>query len=410
MSDSVEPNSNAAPKGLAGLRVQVVGRLASITKRETPTVLKRFGALVFQYPTDEVDLIIVGAEESPAEETWLTRERKSAIDEGKLTILSETEFLLQVGLLDSEAAQRRLYTPAMLADVLGVSVAEIRRWQRLGLIVPRREVLRLAYFDFEEVAAAKRLAQLLAAGASPAEISRKIEELAKYAPGLARPLAELAVVIDGKQLLIRHGHQLRETSGQLRLDFGAEPLASEGDSDAVISFENFRRDGSKKKPATSSSMPEESPPDVDELLRQAASYDESGELKNAAIAYRTALAFGGANANICFQLADVLYRLGDLTAARERLFMALEMDENLVEARANLGCILLELGEKELAIASFEGALKHHSDYPDAHFFLARCLDEMGQHNKATPHWQRFLELAPASAWSEEARERLSLS
>lgn len=407
VADYLDSNTTMAPNGIAGLRVQVVGKLASIAKRETAPVIKRFGALLFQDATDEVDLIVVGSDEAPAEETWLTRERKAAVETGKLSILSETEFLLRLGLLDAEAGERKLYTPAMLAEVLGVSVAEIRRWQRLGLIVPRREVMRLAYFDFEEVAAAKRLAQLLAAGASPAEISRKIEELAKYAPGVARPLTELAVVVDGRQLLIRHGDHLREASGQLRLDFGAEPIASEASAHSIVSFEQFQNVEAKKTPFASSSR-EGNRPNVDDQLREAAGFDEAGELQSAAIAYRTALAFGGPNASICFQLADVLYRLGDLPAARERLFMALEIDENLVEARANLGCILLELGDKELAIASFEGALKHHNDYPDAHFFLARCLDEMGQRDKAAAHWQRFLELAPASAWSEEARERLS--
>lgn len=403
MSESIATNFDDAPRGLSGLRVLVVGRLASITKRETPKVLKRFGALVFQNLTDEVDLIIVGAEEAPAEEGWLTRERKAAIDAGKLRILSETELLLQVGLLDPEAAQKRLYTPTMLAEVLGVSVAEIRRWHRLGLIVPRREVLRLPYFDFEDVAAAKRLAQLLEAGASPAEISRKIEELEKYAPGLARPLAELAVVVDGKQLLIRHGHQLRETTGQLRLDFGPEPIEGHSGSAEIIAMQPFLAAVSSSTDAGQLARP-----DREEQLREALHHDEAGDLKSSANCYRAALAIGGPSATVCFQLADVLYRLGDLGGARERLFMALEIDENFVEARANLGCILMELGEKELAIAAFEGALTHHGDYPDVHFFLARALDEKGQHDNARPHWQRFLELAPASPWSEEARERLA--
>lgn len=392
---------NATPRGLAGLRVLVVGRLASITKRETPKILKRFGALVFQNLLDEVDLIIVGAEESPAEESWLTPLRKQAVEAGKLTILSETEFLLQVGLLDADAANRRLYTPAMLADLLGVSVAEIRRWSRLGLIVPRREILRLAYFDFDEVAAAKRLAQLLAAGASPAEISRKIDELRQYAPGIARPLAELAVVVDGKQLLIRHGQQLREATGQLRLDFGLEPLLDAANSEPVLSISEFRREQSTT-PRQPLSVSAES------ALQQAAIHDESGNLAAAAECYRATLASQGPSAAICFQLADVLYRLGDLTASRERLYMAIELDENFVEARANLGCLLLELGESELAIAAFEGALAQHGDYADVHFFLARALDQANRRDEATPYWIRFLELAPASAWAEEARERLS--
>ena len=55
----------------------------------------------------------------------------------------------------------------MLADLLHVPVVVVRRWHRHGLIVPTREVRRLAYFDFQEVATARRLADLLATGMSP---------------------------------------------------------------------------------------------------------------------------------------------------------------------------------------------------------------------------------------------------
>ena len=51
---------------------------------------------------------------------------------------------------------------------------------------------RLPYFDFQEVAAAQRLAQLLAAGVSPRAIEKKLAGLARLLPGVARPLAQLS--------------------------------------------------------------------------------------------------------------------------------------------------------------------------------------------------------------------------
>ena len=97
----------------------------------------------------------------------------------------------------------------------------------------------------------------------------------------------------------------------------------------------------------------------------------------------------------------------DLAAARERYYMAIELDEDYVEARANLGCVLAELGEKELAISAFQGALAYHDAYPDVHYHLGRILDEVGRSDEATVHWQSFLRLAPTSPWADEARERL---
>ena len=109
----------------------------------------------------------------------------------------------------------------MLAELLGVGVSVIRRWQRRGWIVPVREVRRLAYFDFQEVATARRLTELLAAGMTPSAIEKKLAELSRYLPGVKRPLAQLSIIVEGKQLLLRQGDGLVEPGGQLRFDFSA---------------------------------------------------------------------------------------------------------------------------------------------------------------------------------------------
>jgi tetratricopeptide (TPR) repeat protein len=73
----------------------------------------------------------------------------------------------------------------------------------------------------------------------------------------------------------------------------------------------------------------------------------------------------------------------------------------------NLGCVLSEMGQEELAASAFAGAIEAHEPYADAHFHLARTLDELGRASEATAHWLRFAELAPHSPWIDEARERL---
>jgi len=67
--------------------------------------------------------------------------------------------------------------------------------------------------------------------------------------------------------------------------------------------------------------------------------------------------------------------MGDLSAARERYYAAIELDEEYVEARANLGSVLVENGELELAVAAFQGALAFHPDYADVHYHLANTLE-----------------------------------
>jgi tetratricopeptide (TPR) repeat protein len=124
--------------------------------------------------------------------------------------------------------------------------------------------------------------------------------------------------------------------------------------------------------------------------------------------YRAAMAAGGPTAALCFQLAELLYRLGDRSGARERYFVAIELDEDYVEARANLGCLLAEDGQSDLAVAALEGALAYHPDYADAHYHLARVLDALDRRDEAQTHWRAFLELAPDSPWSHDAQIRLS--
>jgi tetratricopeptide (TPR) repeat protein len=262
-----------------------------------------------------------------------------------------------------------------------VSVAVIRRWHRRGLIVPVREVRRLPYFDFQEVATARRLAELLAAGVSPRAIEKQLAALARFFPGVARPLVQLSVIVQGKKILLRQGDGLIEPGGQLRFDFDAwegEPTS-----------------------------PQAVPTSAEQMSRLAAELEEDGQLAAAAEMYRAAMAAAGPKAEICFQVAELLYRQGDLGGARERYYMAVELDEDYVEARANLGCVLAETGQRELAVAAFEGALRYHPDYADVRYHLARTLDEMGERERAEEHWRIFLAQAADSPWAEEAQNRL---
>ena len=383
---------------LKDLRVALVGKLGGMTKRDAKELVRNQGGNCVDRVSGDVELIVIGADELPLEEESLLDESiRELAAEGKLEIISETELWRRLGMFDGESNQR-LYTPAMLAELLDVPVSIIRRWHRRQLIVPTREVRRLPYFDFQEVATARQLAELLAAGASPDAIERKLEELARYVPDVERPLAQLSVIVEGRQLLLRQGDGLIEPGGQLRIDFEAldrQDRTSHTPDDLPDSL-----------PLPSDNLSSTDP----ELLREtAARYEDEGKLAMAAEWYRAALAAGGPNAETCFQLAELLYRLGDVPAARERYYVAIELDEDYVEARANLGCVLAETGQLELAVAAFQGALLYHSDYADVHYHLARTLDDLGRSAEAEQHWREFLLLAPCSPWSDEARGRLAV-
>jgi len=394
--------SDANPHGLllAGRRVAFLGKLGGVTRREAQRLVRQQGGTPVDDPNHGADLIVIGADELPLSDTddLLNDATRQAAAAGQLEIIGETQLWQRLGMMESEQNVRRLYTPAMLADLLDVPVATIRLWHRRGLIVPARTVRRLPYFDFQEVATARRLAQLLAAGVSPAAIQKKLAGLSRFVPEVERPLAQLSIIIEGRQLLLRQGAGLIEPGGQMRFDFEAfenPPGSPDSDSGgATLNIERYLAEPSM-------------PPPKEEILDMAAQFEDDGRLEDAAEMYRVALSASGPAPEICFQLAELLYRLGDLAGARERYYMAIELDEDYVEARANLGCVLAELGQPDLAISAFQGALRYHPDFPDAHFHLARTLDELDRQDEAEDHWRKFLALAPDSPWAEEAASRL---
>jgi tetratricopeptide (TPR) repeat protein len=378
-------DDSSQPLDLANRRILLLGHFVGVSRREALQLIRAQGGDIVEQAA-EANLVVVGADELPLGEGGpLAEKLRTAAATGEVEIVDEATLLAALGHADlGQAPVRRLYTPAMLADLLQVSVATIRRWWRRGL----------PYFDYQEVASARRIAQLLAEGNSPRVIERQLVELSSFMPGARRPLAQLQVIVEGKRVLLRQGEGLVESGGQRWIDFEALEAASGEDRPSTVSLP-------RPAEARESMSPQA-------LADYAAELEDEGQLELAAELYRAALAAGGPDPDIIFQLAELLYRLGDISAARERYYMAIELDEDFVEARANLGCVLAETNQIELAIAAFRGALAYHPEYPDVHYHLARALDETGYKDEALSHWETFLALAPDSPWAEQARSRLS--
>jgi len=400
-------------ESLTGKRIAFTGRLAGMTRREARALLAQRGAVPVAADDGEpVDWLVVGEDGLPLAELEpaLDERAREAARRGELQILTETQLWQRLGLIEAEQNVHPLYTAANLAHLLGIPVAAIRRWQRLGLITPVREVRRLAYFDYQQVVTARSLARLVASGVPVAQIERQLKELQQFLPEIERPLAQLSVLADGKRLLLRKEGGLLDTSGQMRFDFEATD-----DSPDVLSAQDDANEPTESDDTATAtvSLPVEATegtPTARALCDAAAACEDEGDLHQAAELYRAALAAGGPDAEICFQLADLLYRLGDLSAARERYYMAIEIDEDYIEARANLGCVLLELDQPQLAEAAFRGALASHADYADAHYHLARTLTRLNRPEEAAEHWRAFLRLAPRSPWADEAEQALASS
>ncbi len=378
---------------IAGKRIALAGRFGGMNRREAANLLRSYQATVVELTSPQIDWLVIGADESPlAESELLDPETQQRIRSGTLEVVQESELWQRLGLVDLQRSTvKSLYTPAMLADLLGVSVRVIRRWHRRGLIVPVRTLHKLPYFDFQEIATARRLAELVAAGASAQAIEKRLRELATLLPDVERPLAQLSVLIEGRHVLLRQGEGLIEPGGQLRFDFDdpASPGTNPEDSPSTVLFQF-------PPPDANSLLQEE-----DELLSQVYWAEDQGDLQTAIDLCHAIMARDGIRSDICFQLGELLYRDGQIEAARERYYAAIELDEGFIEARTNLGCVLAETGRHELAIAAFQGVLSLHEDCPDAHFHLADSLSAIGELEQAAVHRERYRQLAPSSPWAD---------
>lgn len=402
LDDSPTPSGNDVDhdREIAGRRIAVIGKLEAMNRREVRDFIRERGGLWADEP-QSAELVVVGAGQVPFDEleSLVGNEILDAAAAGQLEIIPEARFWQIVGLVEHDPQVKRLYTAAMLARLLDVPSATIRRWHRRGLIVPVHMVHRLAYYDFQEVANARRLAQLIQTGASPSAIEAKLSRLSDWFPEIQRPLTQLSVIVEGKDVLLRKGEGLIEPSGQRRIDFAAlEPGPQTPRTEApspVLSASEFVSESFHSTP--------------EQQLKLANALEDDQRYTEAILVYRGMLLAFGPNAEVNFALAELLYLQGETAAARERYYTAVELDDSFVEARASLGCVLLETGERELAISTFEGALAIHPDYADVHFHIARALDAERRPVDAAVHWQRFLELAPESPWADEARSQLAL-
>lgn len=336
---------------------------------------------------------------------------------------------------DEHAGVSRLYTVAMMADVLRVPTAAVRHWLRGGLLVPARRSGSIEWFEFPQIVLGRQLVRLLNAGLSLREIDAK---LAAFAPGGAAEAARMAehIVTDGRRLSLLRDDRPVGAGGQLLLGFYADGLTNslpmnDPKSDptsarvshvVTLPISSARR-GSPSLDTPPASWGEDALDDhldhgldhdpvdtacVTDLLDLAADLAAAGSLAEAAEALRAVLQAQGPTAHVIFMLAELLYRSGDLTAARERYYAVIEIDADHLEARASLGCVLAELGEHELALAALDGVLRQQPNYADAHWHMAGVLRDTGREEASRRHLLNFLSLAPESPWASMARELLA--
>ena len=397
---------------LQGERIAFTGTLASMTHRQAMDLVEQHGGQSSQHVSHQTTLLVVGEEGWPLEAdgriSVKLEQARQLHDKGEpVRIVSESEWLKLLNVEPQERRQQQLYTPAMLSQLLSISVHEIRRWERAGLIKPVKKVFRLPYFDFQEVTGARRLYELAQSGVKLDELVAGLQRLRTILPDVDRPLAQLDVLVRDRHLVYRDAAGLIvSTSGQRMFDFDPAPPAP--DEPATIPLRMTV--GSPVSANDTTEHVDHPAWTAADWFREGCRLAEENEVDAAIEAFRLALIDDPLNPAHHFHLGDVLYRQGHPDAAIERFYMTVELDHNFLEAWTQLGCLLDETGQIRAAQEAFRVALDLHADYPDAHFHLAELLERTDRREEAAEHWRCYLKFDQRGPWAELARQRLELS
>lgn len=374
---------------LEGKRVAVAGRLASMTRAEAADLIVAHGGILARTVTRKPTIVIVGRDGWPlGEDGRPTRTLRKALALAKqgfdIRILPEEELLARLhrpsGLIQRHSTLREL------ARLIDVSPDRLTAWLRAGLIKPVATVDGIHFFDFFQVAGAKTLCELMRSGVTAARLRQSLRQLRSWLGDIEPPLAHLTTLEHGARLVVRLDNgQLAEPSGQLLFDFS--PAAA---------------DPSPMSLPWSDEM--HTPVEWSAMGNAAEARSSWGEAERA---YRQALLTGGPTAETCFNLANVLYSLGQYARSGERYRQVVELDPDFWEAWNNLGTVLSYDDDNEAAVAAYYRALRLNPRYADAHYNVADTLEDLGRIDEAREHWLEYLDLEPHGAWAEHARERL---
>ncbi|HUG20533.1 MAG TPA: tetratricopeptide repeat protein [Planctomycetaceae bacterium] len=392
---------------LTGERVVFTGTLASMTHHQAHDLVKQYGGVATYSISRQTTMLVLGEEGWPIDEDGLVSQKLKLAEEYQagnpaFRILHESDWLYLLGIEYNREEIRRLYTPAMLQQLLGIPTHTIRAWERAGLIRPVRRVYRLPYFEFEEVTAARRLSEMLGAGVSRSELEKSLKSLERHFTGLERPLAQLDILARDSHLFYRdHAGLVEPRTGQRVFDFDnqEEVLLFDPDEDAPPEVLEFQ-------------IPTPGPIvgqgwSADDWFEEGCRLMDEGELAGAVEAFRMSLIEEFDSPETHFHLAEALYRQGKIDAALERSHVVVELDHNYVEAWTQIGCLHGEMHEYEEALDSFEIALRVHPDCPEAHWFRADTLRELGRTQEAVKSWHEYLKHDSRGPWAEIAKQYL---
>jgi tetratricopeptide (TPR) repeat protein len=274
------------------------------------------------------------------------------------------------------------YSTREVAEVLGVSPAQVRAYARSGLLTPERGPRQRYRFSFTDIVLLRTARELTEHDVPARRVRRALERLGEQLPA-GRPLSAVHISAEGDRVIVRDRDKVWEPeTGQVTFDFSVEELAAQ--------VEPFA-------PRVAAEQGRTSPTDADDW------YDlgldlEAVSVTQACDAYEEALALDPRHADAHLNLGRLLHEQGKLPAAEARYRKARELEPGNALAAYNLGVVLEDLGWLEEAEAAYRQALEVDPDLARAHFNLAGLCERAGDVAGAVQHLAAYRRLGGSGA------------
>jgi tetratricopeptide (TPR) repeat protein len=314
--------------------------------------------------TKQTDVLIVGALGWPLLDDGRPSNSLAQAKAYGIPVASEKLFLEWLG-RSVPQEQAKTYTADQLAALSKLPPEIVEQLVMFGLIEARA-----GRYGFRDLAAARQVAGLLAAGTALSVITQSLHEIGKWLPDAG--LSNLKLFPQSSdRILVEQLKGRTDKKGQFVLDVD--------------------------RPAD----------DADAVFAQAQAAEEAGETASAERLYRRVMKLDPTDAAAPFNLGNVLRAVGRMLEAEAAYRAAAKADPDFAAAWYNLADVLDEQRRTKEAVDCLGRALAADAGYADAMFNMGLFLQRLERHAEAAAWWRRYLAVDGNSPWAARAKRAL---
>jgi tetratricopeptide (TPR) repeat protein len=265
----------------------------------------------------------------------------------------------------------RGYSTQEVARLLDLPVQRIRSYARAGFVTPERDENNSLNFTFQDLVLLRMAAELERARVPARRISSALTHLKGHLPE-DRSLTELSIRAAGDEVVVRESSEppWNPQSGQFVLEFDVDESAARA--------QTLQPDTPTERTAA----------EWFELALEL----EATSAHEARAAYERAISLDDDLLDARVNLGRLLHEAGELNGAQAEYQRVLSHGEHAVAAY-NLGVVLEDAGRANDAIKEYARAITTDPQLAEAHFNLARLYERRGDMRAAIRYLKGYREL-----------------